>query len=100
VCRRRRFYLGPCEPENCLLPCEQLLFFYESDGCGAGTFAALADRVLDRLPLSQLFEGNSLNFRVVEEQVVPLTFNKPKTTIRYQPLDLTLWHLCPPEKNF
>src|SRR5206468_3348864 len=92
VCRRR-FKPSSCEPANCLLR------FRQTDGCGAGAFAALADGIFDGLPLTKFFEGNPLNFRVMKEQVVPLTFHKPETTIRHEPLDLTLWHLCPPEKT-
>lgn len=90
----QEFNAGTGEPVNCLLLVDQM------NGGRTRSFAPLADGIFDGLPLAKLFEGNSLNFRVVEEQVIPLAFNKPKTTIRYQALDLTLWHLCPPEKNF
>src|SRR5579872_961906 len=93
VCVEWQFRPGSIEPGN------RLLLIGQTDGCCTGPFATLPDGVLDCLPLSKFFEGYALNFRMVEEQVISLAFNKTETTIRYQPLDLTLWHLCPPEKT-
>src|SRR5579863_8312986 len=81
-------------------PANGLFLVDQMDGGRTGALTPLAHCVFDGLPLTKLFEGNPLHFRMVEEQVIPLAFNKSKTTIRYQALDLTLWHFCPPEKNF
>jgi hypothetical protein len=70
-----------------------------SDGRRTGPFATLPDLVLHRLAFTEFFKGHALDLRVVKEQVVPSTFDEPKTSIRNQLLDLTLWHLCPPLKK-
>jgi hypothetical protein len=65
---------------------------------GARTFATLADLILDHLAFSQLLDPSTLNLGMMEKQVVAsLSFHKPKTPIRYQSLDLTLWHFCTPQ---
>lgn len=69
------------------------------DGCRTGAFATLPDFVLYRLAFTKLFKRHALGLRVMKEQFVPSSFNEPKTSIRNQLLDLTLWHLCPPLKK-
>jgi hypothetical protein len=59
--------------------------------------AALPNLVLHHLTFTQFLDGRTLDLRVMEEQIVAsLSFDEPKTSIRYQPLDFTLWHFCSP----
>ena len=69
----------------------------DSDGLGTRPLRATSDFVLHYLPLIEFLDGHSLERRVMEEQVVaPIPFDEPKTSIRNQPLDFTLWHFCSP----
>jgi len=70
-----------------------------SDGSGARPFAALPNLILHHLTFIEFFEGRFFDLRMMEEQVVPIPLDEPKTSIRYQPLDFTLWHFCSPSKN-
>ena len=63
---------------------------------GARTFRATSDFVLDYLTFTEFLDSRSLDRRVMEEQVAPIPFDEPKTSIRNQPLDFTLWHCCSP----
>jgi len=69
------------------------------DGSRTGAFATLPDLVFHRLAFPEFLKGSAFDLRVMKEQVVPFTFNEPKTPIRNQLLDLTLWHFCPPLKK-
>jgi len=69
------------------------------DGRRTRAFAPLSDLVLHRLAFTEFFKGHAFDLRVVKEQVVPFTFDEPKTPIRNQLFDPTFWHLCPPLKK-
>jgi len=55
--------------------------------------------VLDFLAFTKLFESDALDLGMVKEQITPLRFDEPKTPIRNNFLNLTLWHFCPPQKQ-
>jgi hypothetical protein len=69
------------------------------DGRRTRPFATLPDLVLHRLALTEFFKGHAFDLRVMKEQVAPFIFDEPKTSIRNQLSDLTLWHFCPPLKE-
>lgn len=69
------------------------------DSRGARPFLTAADFILHGLTFAELFDGHSLNFRMMEEQVALFSFDESKTAIRNQLLDFTLWHFCSPSKN-
>jgi hypothetical protein len=77
----------------------RLLLISQAHARSARPLAPLPDVVFDHLPFPKFLECNPLNLGMMEEQIVPLALDKSKTPIRHQPLDLTLWHLWPPEKN-
>ena len=69
----------------------------DSDGLGTRPLRAPSDLVFHYLTLTEFLDSRSLERRVMEEQVVaPIPFDEPKTSIRNQPLDFTLWHFCSP----
>jgi len=69
----------------------------DSDRLGAWPLGAISDLVFHDLTLLEFLDSDSLERRMMEEQVVtPIPFDEPKTSIRYQPLDFTLWHFCSP----
>ena len=68
-----------------------------SDGLGAWPLGTTSGLVFHDLTLTEFFDSRSLDRRMMEEQVIPpLVLNEPKTSIRNQPLDFTLWHFCSP----
>ena len=66
---------------------------------GTGAFAAFANLILDGLTFAQLLDGRALDLGVVEEHVVSVSFDESKSLVRHHLLDLTLWHVCTPEKK-
>ena len=54
---------------------------------------------LDHLALVELFDTYTIQVGMVKEQVSLFPFDEPESTIRNQPLDLSLWHLCTPQNK-
>jgi hypothetical protein len=72
----------------------------EAELRGARPFFALPNLVLHHLTFTQFFDTDTLDFRVMEEQIAsPLVLDKAKTSILDQSLDRTLWHFCTPKKE-
>ncbi len=68
----------------------------DSNGNRTRPFLAPPNLILQYLTFAEFLNGHSLKFRVMKEQIVPVTLDKPKTSFRNQPLDFTLWHFCSP----
>lgn len=69
----------------------------EAEFCGTRPFFALPNLVLHHLTFIQFLDSDTLDFRVVEEQIASAAvLDKTKTSILDQSLQLTLWHFCTP----
>jgi hypothetical protein len=69
------------------------------DGRRTRAFLSLANVVIDHLPFAQVGEGDPFHLGMVKEQVIAPGLDEAETAIRDEPLDLTLWHYLPPNKN-
>lgn len=67
-----------------------------TDGDGARPFLALSNLVFNYLTFTEFLNGYALKLRVMKEQIVPISFDESKTSIRNQSLNFTLWHFCSP----
>ena len=73
------------------------IFAFVGNGLFAGIYYS-TQRLLNRgSRLTELLKQPQYSPLLMEEQVVAsLPFDEPKTSIRNQPLDFTLWHFCSP----
>ena len=72
--------------------CAELRLVDQSDGNGARPFFTLSDFILDRLSFPEFFDLHTLQFGMMEEQIIPFAFDEPKALIGYQLLNRTVWH--------